>query len=199
MSRDAWRRYTEHGDWRYDVAAQGFKYNLSDIQSAIGIHQLRKLDRFVTTRAQYAKRYHRLLGDLDTVELPPDNSHCRHAWHLYIIRLRLDRLTITRDQVIRELHAAGIGTSVHFIPVPIHRFFSTLPLASYACPEALTLYQRIVSLPLYPAMTIEQIDYVARTVRSILDRGRRPGLFAPVLRAAVEAISMPDPCPEGAL
>jgi dTDP-4-amino-4,6-dideoxygalactose transaminase len=200
MSRDAWHRYSEDGNWRYDVAAQGFKYNLSDIQAAIGIHQLRKLDRFVDTRARYADRYHRLLGDLDTVELPPDNFRCRHAWHLYIVRLNLDRLTITRDEFIRELHGAGIGTSVHFIPVPVHRFFATLPLASYACPEALRLYQRIVTLPLYPAMTLEEIDYVAHTVRAVLDRGRRSGLFAPVLRAAAEAIAMPDlPCPEGAL
>jgi dTDP-4-amino-4,6-dideoxygalactose transaminase len=200
MSHDAWRRYSDQGNWHYDVAAQGFKYNLSDIQSAIGIHQLRKLDQFVATRARYADRYHRLLGDLDTVELPPDNVRCRHAWHLYILRLNLERLTITRDEFIRELHAAGIGTSVHFIPVPNHRFFATLPLASYACPEALALYQRIVSLPLYPAMTTEQIDYVAHTVRAVLDRGRRRGLFAPVLRAAAEAIAMPElPCPEGAL
>jgi dTDP-4-amino-4,6-dideoxygalactose transaminase len=137
MSRDAWDRYTENGSWRYDVLAHGFKYNLSDIQAAIGIHQLRKLDQFVTTRAEYVERYHRMLGDLDTVELPPDNPRCRHAWHLYILRLNLDQLKITRDDFIRELREAGIGTGVHFIPIPLHGFFAKLPVSAYACPEAL--------------------------------------------------------------
>jgi dTDP-4-amino-4,6-dideoxygalactose transaminase len=146
MSRNAWDRYTENGSWHYDVVAHGFKYNLSDIQAAIGIHQLRKLDQ-----------YQRILGDLDTVELPPDNPRCRHAWHLYILRLNLNQLKITRNEFIRELHEAGIGTGVHFIPIPLHGFFARLPVAAYACPEAMNFYQRIVSIPLYPAMTVDQV------------------------------------------
>jgi dTDP-4-amino-4,6-dideoxygalactose transaminase len=197
MSRDAWHRYSEHGNWHYDVVAHGFKYNLSDIQAAIGIHQLRKLDQFIATRSEFANRYHRLLGDLDTVELPPDNFRCRHAWHLYILRLKLDRLKITRDEFIHELHDAGIGTSVHFIPIPLHRFFAGSSVGSYRCPEALKLYQRIVSLPLYPAMTPEQVDYVAQTVRAVLERARRPGLLAPLLRATQTIRAHEVPCAEG--
>lgn len=197
MSRDAWDRYTENGSWRYDVLAHGFKYNLSDIQAAIGIHQLRKLDQFVTTRAEYVERYHRMLGDLDTVELPPDNPRCRHAWHLYILRLNLDQLKITRDDFIRELREAGIGTGVHFIPIPLHGFFAKLPVSAYACPEALKFYQRIVSIPLYPAMTVEQVNYVGHTVRAVLERGRRRGLFAPILDAAPTLRPCEVPCGEG--
>jgi dTDP-4-amino-4,6-dideoxygalactose transaminase len=200
MSRDAWERYSEHGAWHYDVVAHGFKCNLSDIHAAIGIHQLQKLEQFLTTRAEYAERYHRILGDLDTVDLPPDNPRCRHAWHLYILRLNLDRLKITRDEFIRELHDAGIGTSVHFIPIPHHRFFASLPVAEYPCPEALRLYPRIVSLPLYPAMTLEQVNYVAHTARAILGRTRRPRLLAPMLEAAVQGLSSREvPCAEGTL
>jgi dTDP-4-amino-4,6-dideoxygalactose transaminase len=128
-SHDAWDRYTEHGDWRYEVLAHGFKYNLSDLQAAIGIHQLRKLEQFVELRALYAGIFNRAFGDLEEVQLPPDNPRCRHAWHLYILRLNLHRLKIDRDEFIRELRGRGIGTSVHFIPIPLHPFFAQLPLA----------------------------------------------------------------------
>jgi dTDP-4-amino-4,6-dideoxygalactose transaminase len=184
MSRDAWNRYTEHGSWHYDVVAHGFKYNLSDLQSAIGIHQLRKLDHFITRRTEYADRYRRVLGDLDTVDLPPENPRCRHAWHLYILRLKLERLHITRDTFVQELSQAGIGASVHFIPIPMHPFFAQLPISASACPQALALYPRIVSIPLYPDMSYEQVSYVAHTVRQILERSRRPRLLAPILDAA---------------
>ena len=147
-SHDAWDRYTEHGDWHYDVLAHGFKYNLSDIQAAIGIHQLRKLEHFTRRRTLYAGMYHRAFASMEEVELPPDNPRCRHAWHLYILRLNLQRLKIDRAQFIRELRQKGIGTSVHFIPIPLHQFFARLPLADCLCPRAMRLYPRIVSLPL---------------------------------------------------
>jgi dTDP-4-amino-4,6-dideoxygalactose transaminase len=197
MSRDAWSRYGEHGSWHYDVVAHGFKYNLSDIQAAIGIHQLRKLDQFIATRAEYADRYQRILGDLDTVDLPPDNPRHRHAWHLYILRLKLERLKTTREDFIRELHDAGIGASVHFIPIPLHPFFLNLPVSASPCPEAIDMYSRIVSIPLYPAMTVEQVNFVGQTVRAILERGRRPSLFAPILDAASCLRPAKVPCMEG--
>jgi len=172
-SHHAWDRYTERGDWYYEVLAHGFKYNLSDIQAAIGIHQLRKLDRFIERRVLYAGIYNRAFAGLGEVETPPDNPRCRHAWHLYILRLNLGRLTIDRAQFIRELRERGIGTSVHFIPVPLHPFFAEMSLAREACPQALDLYPRIVSLPLYPAMTEEDVHYVARCVREVLECSRR--------------------------
>ena len=177
-SHDSWNRYTEHGNWYYEVVAHGFKYNLSDIQAAIGIHQLKKLDQFIQIRAHYAQMYNRAFSDLEEVDIPPDSSSCRHAWHLYILRLNLDRLRIDRKAFIQELRRRGIGTSVHFIPIPLHPFFARLPLASYECPRALHLYQRIVSLPLYPAMTEEQVHYVAQSVREILASSRREALIA---------------------
>jgi dTDP-4-amino-4,6-dideoxygalactose transaminase len=177
-SQGAWDRYSEHGDWHYDVLAHGYKYNLSDIQAAIGIHQLQKLEQFIERRALYASMYHRAFADMDQVELPPDNSRCRHAWHLYILRLNLERLKIDRGEFIRELRHRGIGTSVHFIPIPLHRFFAQLPLARDACPRALDLYPRIVSLPLYPAMTEEHVHYVAQCVREILEHSRRARFLA---------------------
>jgi dTDP-4-amino-4,6-dideoxygalactose transaminase len=178
VSHEAWDRYTDKGDWHYDVLAHGFKYNLSDIQAALGIHQLRKLDQFIERRARYARMYHEAFSDLEEVETPPDNPQCRHAWHLYILRLNLRRLKIDRGKIIRQLQQRGIGTSVHFIPIPLLRYFSRLPLAQYACPRALELYPRIVSLPLYPGMTEDQVQYVARGVREVVEGSRRAKLVA---------------------
>lgn len=183
-SHHAWERYTDHGDWYYEVLAHGFKYNLSDIQSALGIHQLRKLELFTERRASYAALYNRVLDGLDEVEVPPGSPVCRHAWHLYVLRLNLARLRIGRDQFIRELRSRGIGASVHFIPIPLHPYFATLPLARRPYPRALDLYQRIVSLPLYPALQEEQVEYVARRVREIVEASRRPRYIAPGQPAA---------------
>jgi dTDP-4-amino-4,6-dideoxygalactose transaminase len=177
-SHDAWDRYTDHGGWHYNVIAHGFKYNLSDVQSAIGIHQLHKLDEFIRRRTEQAAVYHQELAGREDLELPPDLPECRHAWHLYIVRLNADRLRIDRDQFIHSLRQKGIGTSVHFIPIPLHPYFAGLPLASYACPRALDLYPRIVSLPLYPGLTDEQLHYVAQSVREVLDKAHRPRFVA---------------------
>lgn len=174
ISRNAWDRYSDRGHWYYQVLEAGFKYNLSDIQSAIGLHQLRKLEHFQDIRTRYARLYNELLADVEEFELPPDKEDCRHSWHLYMLRLNLEKLSITRDEFISQLKAKGVGTSVHFIPIPLHPFF-----AAYAhrpenrCPLAMALYPRLVSLPLYPAMTEAQVEYVAESAKTIARQGRR--------------------------
>uniref|UniRef100_Q01WZ6 DegT/DnrJ/EryC1/StrS aminotransferase n=1 Tax=Solibacter usitatus (strain Ellin6076) TaxID=234267 RepID=Q01WZ6_SOLUE len=192
VSHEAWDRYSEKGSWQYDVLAHGFKYNLSDIQAALGIHQLRKLDEFIERRTRYARMYDTAFAGMEEVETPPDNPQCRHAWHLYIPRLNLRRLKLNRARFIRELQQRGIGTSVHFIPIPLLRYFARLPLAQYACPRALDLYPRIVSLPLYPAMTEEQVQYVARNVRELLESSRRGRLVAAGTPAAMVPATVSD-------
>jgi dTDP-4-amino-4,6-dideoxygalactose transaminase len=169
ISKDAWNRYTERGNWHYEVVECGFKYNLSDIQSALGIHQLRKQEQFIEIRTRYAQQYQRALEDVTEVELPPDRSSCRHSWHLYPLRLNLDTLTIDRDEFMHQLRQKGIGTSVHFIPIPLHPYFAPYAgLAHNRCPRALELYPRLVSLPLYPAMSEEEVDYVAESIKEIV-------------------------------
>ena len=174
MSRDAWNRYTEKGSWYYEVIACGFKYNLSDLQSAIGIHQLRKLESFVEIRKRYIEIYNRILGDLPEAEVPRDRSDSRHAWHLYMLRLNLDRLRIDRYEFIEDLRRLGIGASVHFIPIPRHPFFAKMSLGEKPCRRAQELYTRLVSLPLYPAMTEDQVVYVANSVKKLLSSSRIP-------------------------
>jgi dTDP-4-amino-4,6-dideoxygalactose transaminase len=168
MNRDAWNRYGEQGNWYYEVAESGFKYNLTDIQSALGIHQLRKLESFLETRTRFAQIYNRELGDIPELELPADRSTDRHAWHLYILRLNLDLLNIDRQSFISELRRKGIGTSVHFIPIPVHPYFAKLGLNPQSCPSAMGIYPRTISLPLYPAMTEDQVHYVAQSVKDIV-------------------------------
>jgi dTDP-4-amino-4,6-dideoxygalactose transaminase len=189
LSHDAWNRYSDHGDWSYDVLAHGFKYNMSDIQAAIGIHQLRKLDQFVERRSLIAGMYHAAFGAMEELELPPDNLLCRHAWHLYVLRLNLHKLTIDRAEFITKLKQKGIGASVHFIPIPMLRYFERLPLSQCAVPRARDLYSRIVSLPLYPAMTDEQVKRVAQGVREVVQsssivRSRPPAIRPSALQPA---------------
>jgi dTDP-4-amino-4,6-dideoxygalactose transaminase len=177
ISKDAWNRYADHGNWYYEVLRPGFKYNLTDIQSAIGIHQLRKLEGFIESRTRIAEAYNRAFANVTELELPPDKDDCRHSWHLYMLRLNLDTLSISRDQFIVELNKKGIGTSVHFIPIPLHPFFA--PLAQRPenqCPRALALYRRLISLPLYPGMTESQVQYVAESVKQIARSARKKSI-----------------------
>jgi dTDP-4-amino-4,6-dideoxygalactose transaminase len=174
ISKNAWNRYADCGSWYYEVLQPGFKYNLTDIQSAIGIHQLRKLESFIDTRARYAQIYNRTFADVEEFETPPDRDFCRHSWHLYTLRLNLGKLEVTRDEFILELKKRGIGASVHFIPIPLHPFFASLAhRTENRCPQAMDLYHRMVSLPLYPAMTESQVEFVAESAKEIARKTRR--------------------------
>jgi dTDP-4-amino-4,6-dideoxygalactose transaminase len=169
ISKDAWNRYAEHGKWHYDVVECGFKYNLTDIQSAIGLEQLRKQDQFLEARKAIASYYTSRFRDLDELETPPESPGATHAWHLYVLRLRTDRLRINRAEFIDELHNRGIGASVHFIPIFDHSYYrSRLSHERDRCPETVALYPRVVSLPLYPGLTEQQIEYIADSVRGIV-------------------------------
>ena len=179
ISNDAWERYSERGSWYYEVLDCGFKYNMSDIQAAMGVVQLRRLESFIETRRRYAGMYNAAFADVDETELPPDCDACRHCWHLYAIRLNLDRLNIDRAQFIRHLRQKGIGTSVHFIPVPLHPFFASFAqLPQNQCPRAMELYPRLISLPLYPAMTEEQVRYVGDAVKEVARANKKTRVMA---------------------
>jgi dTDP-4-amino-4,6-dideoxygalactose transaminase len=174
ISKDAWDRYSDRGNWYYDVAACGFKYNLTDIQSSLGIHQLRKIEGFTAKRASIARRYNEAFARIPELEIPPDSPDCRHAWHLYSLRLSIDELSIDRNEFIRRLRVKNIGTSVHFIPIPLHSYFAPFArLPRNQCPKAMQLYCRMISLPLYPGMTDEQVEYVIEAVSSIAASAQR--------------------------
>lgn len=178
ISKDAWNRYSENGHWYYEVLEPGFKYNLSDLQSALGVHQLRKLEVFIERRAKLAALYNRLLGDMEELETPRDCDYGRHAWHLYILRLNTGRLTIGRDEFLEELRRRKIGASVHFIPIPKHPFFARWAEAEHnRCPRALALYGRMLSLPLYPGLTEDEVGRAGAAVREIAGAARKQRIY----------------------
>ena len=174
MSRDAWKRYGRGGSWRYEVLAPGFKYNMTDIQAAIGRCQLRKLAAFQERRREVVRRYHEAFRDEDTLELPVERPEVEHAWHLYVLRLRPEALRIGRDEVIEELTARNIGTSVHFIPIHLHPYYrNKYGWKPTSFPVALDNYERMLSLPLHARLSDDDVTDVIDAVRDIVRLHRR--------------------------
>jgi dTDP-4-amino-4,6-dideoxygalactose transaminase len=173
ISRDVFDRYVARTpSWFYEVVAPGFKYNLTDIASALGIQQLRKIDRFLTRRAELAQRYRRELAGLPLI-LPPDAGDGGvHAWHLYVIRLT-DAARMDRDELIRQLSERGIGTSVQYIPLHRHPYWRDYWRERYGLrpehfPEADAAYRSMLSLPLYTKMSDADQTRVIRALQELL-------------------------------
>jgi len=174
MSRNAWSRYNKGGSWYYEVLEPGFKYNMTDMQAALGLHQLRKLPRFQALREEYAGMYQEAFGDMEELRIPHVLEYGRHAWHLYSIRLVPEKLEIDRNRFIEELTAANIGTSVHFIPVHLHPYYrDTYGYQRGDFPLSEEFFDHLISLPLYPKMTKEDVSDVISAVRKIVHRYRK--------------------------
>lgn len=175
MTRDAWKRYSKDGSWRYDVAYPGFKYNMTDMNAALGLVQLQRLAAMQERREAIVARYQAALADVaELLELPAVRPEIEHAWHLFPVRVHAERLRIGRDEVIQELGAAGIGTSVHFIPLHEHSYYrDVLGVSASALPVATREWQRIVSLPLYPGLSDADVDRVTDALCALLRRNRR--------------------------
>ncbi len=174
MNHDAWKRYTAEGSWYYEVQEAGFKYNMTDLAAALGLRQLARRDWLLERRRRIAARYTQAFSAWPELETPPDLPYVQHAWHLYPLRLHLDRLTISRDAFIQALAVAQIGTSVHFIPLHLHPYYrERYHLSPGDFPAALRAYQREISLPIYPGMTDEDVDDVIAAVQAIVEDHRR--------------------------
>jgi len=175
ISRDAWKRYTGEGSWYYEIIAPGYKYNLTDIAAAIGLHQLRQADSFHRRRTEVAEHYRRLLGGIEEIILPEQQPDRVHSWHLYVIRLKLDRLQIDRAQFIAELQQRGISTSVHWLPLHMHPYYrETYGYTPRDLPTAFSLYPEIITLPLYPGMNEGEVQYVSDSIKQVLAHHLRP-------------------------
>jgi len=174
MSRDAWKRYSSEGSWYYEVVRPGFKYNMTDLQAAIGLHQLRKLPGLQARRCEIVRRYHAAFSQVGEIQTPVERQEVEHAWHLYVIRLNLDRLSISRNRFIDELKARNIATSVHFIPIHLHPYYrDKYGYKPDDFPMAYREYQRIISLPLYPRMSDRDVQDVIDAVVDVVARYRR--------------------------
>ena len=167
MDKDAFNRYSEKGSWFYQIVGPGYKYNMNNIQGAIGVEQLKKLEQFIIKRRELAQHYNRLLKDVSGVITPTEKSYTKHAFHLYPLLLNTDK--ITRDQLILRLKEYNVGTSVHFIPLHMHPFYQNkynfnkgdFPIAEW-------LFEKEVSLPMYPGMTLQDVEYVVDAIKEIL-------------------------------
>lgn len=174
MSRNAWNRYTAAGSWYYEVLYPGYKDNMTDIQAALGITQLHKLERLQGLRQNIARRYNEAFGLMPELEIPVEQEYARHAWHLYIIKLNLDKLTLDRARFIEELKEEKIGTSVHFIPVHFQPYYrETYGYKPGDFPLAEATFERIISLPLYPKMSAQDVEDVIEAVARVIERSRR--------------------------
>lgn len=174
MSRDAWKRYTNAGNWYYEVIAAGYKKNMTDIAAALGIHQLRRLDSFIETRQRYADMYDEAFSEFNEVLTPIKHDDRNHVYHLYPIQLDTENLTIDRTEFIEALREMKIGASVHFIPVHLHPFYQeTFGYKRGDLPYSERVYDNILSLPLYPLMTERDVQDVIDAVRHIVTTRRR--------------------------
>lgn len=174
ISRDAWKRNSAAGSWFYEVVQAGYKYNMTDIAAALGLHQLARCKWLLERRRTIAQRYTEAFSDCPEIETPPNPTHVEHAWHLYMLRLRTERIKLTRDTFIQRLAQANIGTSVHFVPLHLHPFYrDAYQLATDDFPAALYTYQRVVSLPIYPSMTDDDVEDVIAAVEQIIATHKR--------------------------
>lgn len=177
MSRNAWKRYSGAGSWFYEVEEAGYKYNMADLAAALGLAQFARFEAMQETRRRYVSRYFEAFKDHPALELPPVADEARgdvHAWHLFMVRVRPEALTIDRDTFIEKLKELGVQTSVHFIPASYHPIYQReLGLKVGDFPVAEDSYRRMISLPLSPKLTMAQIEAVCERVLSICDQHRR--------------------------
>lgn len=178
--RDRARMVKDEGPWYYEVQDIGYNYRMTDFQAALGLSQLGKLDRFLGRRREIAARYNAAFQDLPEVTVPYQAPWAESAWHLYVLALNLDRLRAGRREIFLALRAENIGVHVHYIPVHTHPYYKWLidptvcPLGEGSpAPRAEALYPRLITLPLFPAMTDRDVEDVIRAVRKVITWYRR--------------------------
>jgi dTDP-4-amino-4,6-dideoxygalactose transaminase len=175
MSREAWKRYEASGTPNYDIMMPGFKYNMMDLQAGLGLHQLNKLESFIEMRTVVANFYNEAFYDVEEVLTPQEVPYPnRHAWHLYTPLIKIENLKIDRDQFMAELKRENIGTGLHFKAIHHHPYFrDTLGIQPGELPNADYASDRILSLPLFPLMTLDDARDVVHAVTRVIERNRR--------------------------
>lgn len=174
MSSTAWKRYSKEGVPNWELVYPGFKYNMTDIEASLGIHQLRKIETITALRNKWSEKYDELLADIPEVTLPYRSTGRRHASHLYVITLDIERLSVSRDDFLAMLKAENIGCGVHFISVHMQPYYAKrFGYKRNEYPTAEWLSERIVSLPLFPQMTENDVYDVTNAIRKIISRTRK--------------------------
>jgi dTDP-4-amino-4,6-dideoxygalactose transaminase len=175
LSQDAWDRYSGGRSWDYRIVAPGFKYNLTDVAAALGLRQLARAEEMRREREDIARRFRAGLAEVEELELPPDGPDRIHSWHLFPIRLRLERLAVDRNTFLDELKSHGVGCSVHWRPLHLHPYYQeTFGWRAEDLPHATAVWERLISLPLFPGMREDEIAHVVATVQRLAARHARP-------------------------
>jgi len=171
MTSSGWKRYSG-GGWKYDITELGYKYNLSDLSAALGLGQIKRFSAMQKKRRQLVNRYITNIKHLDEyIELPYCDKDISHAWHLFIIKLNLNRWRIGRDKVIAELEKQGVGCGVHFIPIYHFSYFrKNMKYKPSDFPSCENAFKRVISLPLYPDLSFKEVDYVCEILTSLTRR-----------------------------
>jgi dTDP-4-amino-4,6-dideoxygalactose transaminase len=171
MSKGAWKRYGDEGYVHYQVLFPGYKYNMPDMAAALGIHQLARVEAYAQVRRRIWERYDRAFADLPAWTPAPEEPETRHARHLYTLHVDIDRLGVSRDQVVADLKAEGIGTGIHFIALHLHPYYrDRFGFTPDAFPVARRLSERTLSLPLSARLTDQDVEDVIAAVRKVLLR-----------------------------
>ena len=174
ISRDAWKRYAKDGPLHWETVSPGYKYNMFDVQAALGLTQMERLEEWWTVRADYTRRYREGLADIPEVEVLGEEPGIRHAYHLMVILLRTERLRADRERIMTDLRAEGIGTGIHFRSLSLHPYYrATYPSSPGSLAVAESVSERLLSLPLYPRMTPRDLDDVLDALRRVIAAHRR--------------------------
>lgn len=174
MSAGAWNRYGKEGSWRYDIEEPGYKYNMFDIQAALALTQLSRMDDMQRRRFEAVKVYEEAFADVPELCLQKTPEYCHHSRHLYVMRVVPERLTISRDQFIEELKARNVGVSVHFIA--LHTMSAYRERFGYKpedYPNAYAFSESEISLPMYSTLGVKNAEYVADAVLDIVKKYKR--------------------------
>lgn len=175
ISGDAWKRYTSQGSWYYEIIDAGFKSNMPDLLAALGLAQLNKAEAFHQRRREIADYYLRRFSSIEELKMPPTGAvNTTHSWHLFILRLRSEMLSRSRGDLIQQLKQAGIGSSVHFIPLHLHPYYrDRYGYSSGDFPHAEDAFVNCVSLPIYPDLSDAEVKKIATTVEQFVQKSCR--------------------------
>nr|WP_320026572.1 UDP-4-amino-4,6-dideoxy-N-acetyl-beta-L-altrosamine transaminase [uncultured Acetobacterium sp.] len=169
ITRDSELLTDNDGPWYYEQIELGYNYRITDIQCALGISQMKKLNSFLTRRRAIVKRYQEAFSDVAEIITPYEEDYSNSGWHLYIIKLNLDRLKVDRKEFYLALHAENIGVNVHYLPVYLHPYYMSLGYKKGLCKNTEQLYERIITLPLFPSMSDQDVEDVIRGVIKVIN------------------------------
>lgn len=173
ITRNTNKLINNQGPWYYEMQMLGFNYRITDIQMALGISQFKKLKKFIRQRQDYAQAYNHAFEDIEEIVCPAQLADICSSWHLYIIRLKLENLTADRREIFEALRKENIGVNVHYIPVYYHPYYQKLGYKKGLCPNAEKLYEEMITLPLFPAMSSQDINDVINAVKKVISYYRK--------------------------